>query len=110
MDKSKLLYVDNNGIVYIGQLDNDKVKAIYYKNYYEKDNNNWEKIQLEKPLEVKDINIFSEEHIYYVDNINGMVINLKNKKKTKFTGEFVDMNCNSIMSLKDQKVVLSNLK
>ena len=110
VDKSKLLYVDNNGIVYIGQLDNDKVKAIYYKNYYEKDNNNWEKIQLEKPLEVKDIHIFSEEHIYYVDNINGMVINLKNKKKTKFIGEFVDMNCNSIMSLKDQKVVLSNLK
>jgi hypothetical protein len=110
VDKSKLLYVDNEGSVYIGHLENDKVKSIYYKNCIEKDNSKWEKVELKNPLELNDIHIFNQGGIYAVDNKKAIVTNLKNDRETKFTGTFVDMNFNSILSLKEQKVVLSNLK
>jgi len=110
VDKSKLLYVDNDGIIYIGHLENDKVKAIYYKNCNKEDNSKWEKLELKKSFALKDIHIFNGGDIFAVDNINGKVTNLKSNKETEFTGAFVDMNNKSILTLKEQKYEFFNLK
>lgn len=108
--ESKLLNVDNDGIVYIGHLENGKIKAVFHKNYTETDNSKWEKMELKTPLESKDIHMFDQGDIYAVDNMNGTVTNLKNNKETKFEGAFQDMSHNGILSLKEQKVVYTDLK
>lgn len=116
----KLLYVDNNGIVYVGKLINGKINAIYTRNISTgnvegSDNNteelkgSWKKTALKNEFDSKHIYISSLGDIYTIDDEKGIVLNIKNGKKTSFKGQYTSMfgdnTDGGIISLSGDKII-----
>lgn len=116
----KLLYVDDNGIVYVGKLINGKINAIYTRdistgnvegsgNKTEGLKYNWKKTALKSEVDSKYIYVSELGDIYTIDNEKGMALNIKNGKKISFKGKYISMfgdnTYGGIVSLSDGKII-----
>lgn len=116
----KLLGVDDNGIVYVGKIINDKINAIYTRdistgnvegsaNKTEELKGNWSKITLKNEVDSKKIYISDLGDIYTIDNEKGTALNIKTDKKVPFKGSYVcmfgDNSDGGIISLSDGKII-----
>lgn len=116
----KLLGVDDNGIVYVGKLINDKINAIYTRdistgnaegsaNKAEELKGNWKKAALKSEVDSKHIYVSSLGDIYTIDNEKGIALNIKTGKKISFKGKYISMfgdnTYGGIISLNDGKII-----
>ncbi|MCD2346362.1 hypothetical protein [Clostridium guangxiense] len=116
----KLLYVDDNGIVYVGKFVNGKINAIYTcdistgkaegsSNKITAVKGNWNKITLKTKVDSKHIYVSDLGDIYTVDNEKGIILNIKTGKRFSFKGTYVcmfgDSTGGGIISLSDGKII-----
>lgn len=104
--KLKLLSVDKDDNIYIGEMENGMIKTIFYNN---KNDNEWKSIQLSGLVDFDDLYLFSFKDIYVVDKVEKMVTNITKDKQIKFEGTFIDMNPNRILSLSNENAIVTNL-
>ncbi|WP_234117425.1 hypothetical protein [Clostridium hydrogenum] len=116
----KLLAVDDNGIVYVGKLINNKISTVYTcnistrtsegnSNKVEQLNGSWNRVLLEENVDAKHIYISDIGDMYIIDNVNKKVINVKTGKEIAFKGEykcmFGDSMGGGIISLDGNKLI-----
>ncbi|EGT3615176.1 hypothetical protein FHH43_02820 [Clostridium perfringens] len=96
--KVRLLGVDETGNVYFGEMKEDKVYKIVYGDV-EKPIDSWNKIPLDKSLDLKDIYIGGDGEIYILESDQNLVKDIKNGKEYKYEGEFLQMYSNGFATV-----------
>lgn len=110
-EKAKLLYVDKNDTVYIGELQNNMITKIFKKNFDETSKENtWHSLSLEKLVSLDNLHILNSGNIYVIDNLKGTAENVQNKTKVTFRGKFTTMNDSGILSSYEGKLIVTPLK
>lgn len=104
----KLLAVDNNDVVYMGEQNNKKISKIIYGNL-EGDVASWNTLNLDKPKDIKDIFVNDKGEILINDNLEGSVTNTVTGKKVTYEGKFVSVNNKVICSSDNEKVYIKSL-
>lgn len=104
-----LLSVDLEDVVYLGELEGNKIKKIFAGNL-EESTNNWKITELKEPIDRKDLYISNEGKIYYNDNLRGVVIEINTGKETAYTGKFHQMFNNGIATISNNKLMKFNFK
>jgi hypothetical protein len=107
--KPILIASDEEDRLYIGNQEGDKVSKIFYglvKDPTEK----WKSIELNTPVDKKDIFISSEGNIYVNNNLKGTVTNLTTVKETSYKGKFLQMYNGGIAAISDGKLIKINLE
>lgn len=103
-----LITIDNEDIVYMGELDNGKVKRIIYGNI-EENVDSWNTIDLPKAKDVKDIYVSEKSEILINDNLQGKVTNLSTNETVTYEGQFVGITKKVICSQLDGKIFLKDI-
>jgi len=104
-----LLSVDQEDIVYLGELEDNKVKRIY-SGTLEENIDKWKIVELKESVDKKDIYITNEGKIYYNDNLRGVVIEISTGKETFYSGKFHQMFNGGIASISNGKLLKYNFK
>ncbi|PJI09489.1 MULTISPECIES: hypothetical protein [Clostridium] len=95
----KLIDVDNEGNLYVGNVVNDKVNEIYTASLNKKSSGsedstftlNWDKTALKQPVDSKDIYVSDLGEIYTVNRLKGKVSNIKTGKAISFNNMYITM-------------------
>ena len=96
--KVRLLGVDETGNIYFGEIKDNKVFKIVYGNV-EKSIDTWNKIPLEKSLELNKIYIGKDGEIYVLEEEQKVVKDVKNGKEYKYEGDFLQMYSNGFATI-----------
>lgn len=99
VDNPKLIDVDNQGNLYVGNVVNDKIAEIYTASLNKKSTSsddstfttNWNKITLKQPAYSKDLYVSDLGDIYTVNRLKGKVLNVKTAKTVSFNNMYVTM-------------------
>jgi hypothetical protein len=106
--KPMLLATDDENRLYVGELNEDKVKKIYY-GLVNDPTDKWKSVELNTAAYKKDIYVSLDGKIYVNNNLKGTVINIATGKETTYTGKFLQMYNGGIASVSDGKLTKVNL-
>ncbi|MGY0374553.1 hypothetical protein [Clostridium sp. JNZ J1-5] len=115
VDKLSLLGVDENDMIYVGELEGDasngssKIKNIYYGTIND-DVSEWKSVKLKDAINKKDAYVTRDGNIYINDNLKGVVTELKSNKDTAYKGIFFQMYDGGVASISDGKLLETELK
>lgn len=104
VEKPRLLGVDIDDNVYIGQEQKDKLTKVYYGEL-ETPTSQWESIIFDQPIEEKDIHITEEGKIIINDNLNGIIKEIATGKETKYVGKFLQIYQGGVSSISENKLI-----
>lgn len=115
VDKLSLLGVDENDVIYVGELEGDasngssRIKNIYYGTIND-DTSTWKSVKLKDAVNKKDIYVSRDGKIYMNDNLKGVVTEIKTNKDTAYKGIFFQMYDGGVASISDGKLLETELK
>ncbi|MEQ8197671.1 MAG: hypothetical protein ABRQ27_06675, partial [Clostridiaceae bacterium] len=89
--KTKILGIDNNSIMYLGQLNGEKVTKILYGSSNSKDTSQWKSISLAQKVNEEDIFVTSSGEILIINDTEKLIVDLKNNKEMKYKGTFISL-------------------
>lgn len=104
VDKLNLLGTDNNNKLYIGEVKGNKIVKILFGDL-NTPLGKWKKINLDEPVDGKNIIITERGKVFIKDQLKECLIDLSNKNKIAFQGDFIGICDGSIISNDNQKVV-----
>ena len=104
----ELLAVDNNDIVYMGEVINKKVVKVIYGTL-DTDISSWGTINIETPKESKDLYVNEKGELLINDNLEGTVTNMTTGGKVSYDGKFVSMNNKVICSSDNEEIYIKGL-
>lgn len=85
-----LLGIDRNDVIYIGELNGDKITSITYGKVDE-DTANWKKATLDSVVSANDLYFSNKSEILVNDNLKGSVKNLSTGKEVEYEGKLVQI-------------------
>lgn len=85
-----LLGIDRNDVIYIGELNGEKISSIIYGKVDE-DTSSWKTVNLEAIVNRKDIYFNNESEILINDNLKGAVKNLTTGLEVEYEGKLVQI-------------------
>lgn len=85
-----LLGIDKEGIIYIGELDGEKISSITYGKADE-DTSTWKKIELEDVVNRNDLYFNEKSEILINHNLEGKVKNLITGKEVEYEGKLIEI-------------------
>jgi len=85
-----LLGIDRNDVIYIGELNGEKISSIIYGKVDE-DTSSWNTVNLEAVVNRKDIYFNNESEILINDNLKGAVKNLTTGLEVEYEGKLVQI-------------------
>lgn len=102
----KLLGLDSNGIVYMGELskDNKITKILYGK--LEENTASWTTKELDSPKEISDIHINDKQQILINEDVQGTVKNLSTNDNIDYEGKLIEIKDKVICSRNNNKIYL----
>lgn len=108
--KLTLLGIDKNDVIYMGELNGDKIASITYGKVDE-DTANWKKVTLDSVVNDDDLYFSNESEILINDNLKGSVKNLTTGKELAYEGKLVQIK-EEFVALKDVdgKLIYKSLK
>lgn len=104
----KLISVDSNDNIYVGQVQDDKIVNIFSRNV-DGDSENWTNIPLGTPVDKENIYVTSLGNIYVNDSSKGIVKNVKTGIETSYKGKLVQMYEKGILSLSEDNKVIKTI-
>jgi hypothetical protein len=96
--------VDSEDNIYVGDLENEKIRSIYYGSI-DKDTSSYEKVDIGEYVDKSDIYISNSGRIYVNDNLKGIVRDVLNGKEYIYQGKFIQINEGEIASVSDGKLI-----
>lgn len=107
--KLTLLGIDRQDVVYMGELNGDKIASIIYGKISE-DTSTWKKITLDSVVNSDDIYFSNESEILINDNLKGSVKNLTNNTEVEYEGKLIQIKEGFIATVDSNgKLVYKNL-
>ena len=108
--KLSLLGIDGNDVIYMGELNGDKIISITYGKVDE-DTANWKKITLDSVANANDLYFSNKSEVLINDNLKGSVKNLTTGNEIGYEGKLIQIKENFI-ALKDNngKLIYKSLK
>ena len=108
--KLSLLGIDGNDVIYMGELNGDKIISITYGKVDE-DTTNWKKITLDSVANANDLYFSNKSEVLINDNLKGSVKNLTTGNEIGYEGKLIQIKENFI-ALKDNngKLIYKSLK
>lgn len=108
--KLTLIGIDRNDIIYIGEIDVDKISSIIYGKVNE-DMSNWNNIRIDSPVNINNLYLSNESEILINDNLKGSIKNLTTGKEVEYDGKLIQIK-EDFIAIKDTdgKLVYKNLK
>ncbi len=105
-----LLGIDRNDVIYIGELNGEKISSIIYGKVDE-DTSSWKTVNLEAVVNRKDIYFNNESEILINDNLKGAVKNLTTGLEVEYEGKLVQIKEDFIATIDSTgKLVYTTLK
>lgn len=104
----KILDIDEDGNLYLGEMNGDKVTKIIKKNLDDVESKQ-KVIKLEQPVLCSNIYIDPMGNIYVNDSNTNTVKNIENGKELKYNGKFISFYKNGVTSLVDGKYYKTEL-
>ncbi|MGL5648380.1 MAG: hypothetical protein ACRDDY_11045 [Clostridium sp.] len=108
-DPLTILGIDDNGIIYLGELQNGNVTSIVTKNLNDP-NAQSKVISLKAPVASKDISVRQDGKIYVNYSGESQVEELSTQTVTKYTGQFLGFYQYGISTVKDGKYYKETFK
>lgn len=102
-DKISLLATDNKDKLYIGEVKENKITRILFGEL-DTPLNKWANIKLDEPMEEKNIIITEKGNIFIKDSLKECLIDVKNKNKNGFQGNFIGIYDDNIICVHNQRV------
>ena len=108
--KLSLLGIDGNDVIYMGELNGDKIISITYGKVDE-DTANWKKVTLDSVANANDLYFSNKSEVLINDNLKGSVKNLTTGNEIGYEGKLIQIKENFI-ALKDNngKLIYKSLK
>lgn len=104
-----LLGVDDKDVMYIGKLKGPReegiIDKIYYWNLDDKTINRKE-VELESPINKKDIKILSSGKIFFINSKENKIKELISKEQFEYSGNFEDVSKDAVVSKEGNKVIV----
>lgn len=108
--KLTLLGIDRNDIIYMGELNGDKVTSITYGKINES-TSSWKKITLDSVVNCEDIYFSNKSEILINDNLKGSVKNLTTGKEVEYEGKLIQIKENFIATMDNKgKLIYKSFK
>ncbi len=106
-EKNILLGIDAEDKVYVGNIvDSDKISKILYGKLDEQDDEAWAQIDLNEPVDSKNIIVSSKGQVLVLDDNEKTITNVQNNEKIEYEGDFIEMLDDYIVYLDNDKVKL----
>lgn len=103
-----LLGIDNEDVIYIGELTNDKISKIVYGTV-DQDASTWKSVDLTQVINENDLFFNSKSEILINDNLQGIVKNLTTGKETVYDGKLVEIKEKFISTVNNGKLQYTSL-
>jgi len=108
--KLTLLGIDRNDVIYIGELNGDKITSITYGKIDE-DTSAWKKVTFDSVVSNDDLYFSNESEILINDNLKGSVKNLTTGNEVEYEGKLIQIKEDFIATVDSNgKLVYKNLK
>lgn len=108
--KLTLLGIDRKDVVYMGELNGDKISSIVYGKISD-DTSSWKKVVLESVVSSNDLYFSNDSEILINDNLKGSVKNLATGSEIEYEGKLVQIKEDFIATVDNSgKLVYKNLK
>jgi len=108
--KLTLLGIDRNDVIYIGELNGDKITSITYGKIDE-DTSAWKKVTFDSVVSNDDLYFSNESEILINDNLKGSVKNLTTGNEVEYEGKLIQIKEDFIATADSNgKLVYKNLK
>lgn len=104
-----ILGTDSDANVYIGDVVDDKIKSIHYKDF-SSESSLWNNIEIKMPISKEDIFVDYSGNVYFIDREQKVATELKTNKEIDYKGEFVQTYNKGIISIDDNVVKKNKLK
>lgn len=98
-----LLGTDNNDKLYIGEVKANKITRILFGEL-DIPLNKWHNIKLDEPIEENNIIITEKGRIFIKDQLSECLIDVKNKNKYTFQGDFIGIYDGNIICVDNQRI------
>lgn len=108
--KLAFLGIDKKDVIYIGEINGDKISSIFYGKVNE-DTSTWNKVTLDLSVDKKDLYFSNESEILINDNLKGEVRNITTGKKIEYEGKLIKIKDEFIAIMDNNgKLVYKSLK
>ncbi|NLK94645.1 MAG: dipeptidyl-peptidase IV [Clostridiales bacterium] len=104
-----MIGIDNDKKIYMGELSNEKIIKIIY-GQYDSDESTWSSFTLEKPKDLSDIYLSSNDDILVNDNLTGTVKNMTTNETIQYEGKLLQITDKFICSINNNKLIIKSLK
>ncbi|MGN0145371.1 MAG: dipeptidyl-peptidase IV, partial [Clostridium sp.] len=91
----RLIGIDRNDIIYVGQVKDNKICSIFYGKV-DDDSGTWNSVNLDAPIEADNIYFNSDSNIIVNNVLEGKVKNITTGKEYEYIGKFIDVKDNFI--------------
>lgn len=105
IDLIKLIGIDNKKIIYIGEVENNKINKIAY-GPYNSEYSTWKTLELDVSLSCEDI-ICTRNNKLYIKG-NNKLTNIATNEELEYKGELIQITSNVICSLYEDKIIIKN--
>ncbi|RII34933.1 dipeptidyl-peptidase IV [Clostridium chromiireducens] len=107
--KLTLLGIDRKDVIYMGELNGDKVTTITYGKISE-DTSSWKKVTLDSVVNCNDLYFSNQGEILLNDNLKGSVKNLMTGKEIEYEGKLIQIKDDFIATMDNKgKLTYKNL-
>lgn len=108
--KLTLLGIDRNDVIYMGELNGDKISTVIYGKVSE-DTSTWKKVNLDIVVSSDDLYFSNESEILINNNLKGSVKNLTTGNEIEYEGKLIQIKEDFIATVDNNgKLVYKNLK
>lgn len=108
--KLTLLGIDRKDVIYMGELNGDKVASIVYGKISE-DTSTWKKVTLDSVVSSEDLYFSNDSEILINDNLKGSVKNLTTGNEIEYEGKLIQIKEDFIATMDSSgKLVYKNFK
>jgi len=98
LGKVSLLSVDKEDNIYIAQIENDKIKKMYWGKQ-DKSVEQWESVVPKDVIDIKDIKFNMDGRVFVNNNLKGMVTEISTGKETYYKGTFLQLYAEGVASI-----------
>ncbi|MDR3594702.1 dipeptidyl-peptidase IV [Clostridium sp.] len=109
-NKLTLLGIDKNDVIYMGEINGDKISSIVYGKVDE-DTSTWNTVTIDSSVGKNDLYFSDESEMLINDNLKGKVINLTTGKEIEYEGKLIQIKEGFIAIIDSSgKLVYKNFK
>jgi len=109
LGKVRLLSVDKEDNIYIAQIENDKVKKMYWGKQ-SKSVEQWDSVVPKEEIDIKDIKFNMDGRVFVNNDLKGLVTEISTGKETYYKGTFLKLYSEGVASISDDYLIKTKYK